>query len=1069
MAPLPPRTTMSSAAGFLAFRTPLLPLSAIERWSEGLTPGANASALGAARTRHALVRRLLDIYSQPEIREALFLASNSAYAGLHSIEHWSEAPDRLIQTLARYLLRMAARATPFGLFAGCSVATIGSATRLELPSRHAYRRYTRLDNDQLFNLSERLAREAKIRAHLQYVPNSSLYPLNGSWRYVEATYSGTARQFRLVRIERDNAVDAAIDASRDGASLAAVVRAVLASTTADEVSGDEAEAFVDELVDAQVLVSALSPVVTGAEPLDDLISQLSCLTVAEDVVVVLQKLKQDLKSIDSLPLGSATEAYRAAAASLESVNIRADVSRLFQVDLVKPASSSTVSKVVTDELARVVDLLHTVSAPPFDSFKRFKDDFVARYERRLVPLVEVLDDENGIGFERSAASGDDAPLLAGLAFPSSADGAAAPWSPRDTYLLSRLLRHLSASRGPLELSPGDITGLSRGNTAPLPDAFSVVACLAQRKDDPEDFTVHFRGAHGPSGARMLGRFCHADPELLERVRAHVDAEASRDPHAVYAEIVHLPTGRLGNVVARPLLRDFEIEYLGRSGLPRSSRIRVADLLVTVRDDRVILWSASLDRQIVPRMSTAHNFGRGHGLYKFLCALQGQHLSHSLSWSWRPFHELPFLPRVTAGRVIVARAQWRLDQAEIDRLTGALPDERMAVAQSWRASHQMPRHVAVVDDEQELVLDLDNVVCVDVMAGLAAGRQHLTLCEMVPELDSHAANGPEGQFLTEMVIPFTREGPPRARAPLTLRASSGTVSRPRAPGSSCQYLKLYCGHATLDNVLTEAVRPLISSDAVRAELDSWFYIRYADPGWHLRLRLFTKNDAFSATVMSTALTSFSRLVEEGVAWRLQVDTYEPEIERYGGAVAIGACEEAFSVDSEACLTLIEMLTDEERLASRWLVCLGSWHALLDDFGFDLPTKLAIAQGGLASFTRQFKADKLLARNIGDRFRIERATVEAFLNSDTRGDATLDAVTGVVRGRSEKMRPLAGSLRDVLMAPGATTSVNDVASSLLHMNANRLLRSNHAQHELVMYDFLARVYESQLARARGRGRR
>lgn len=1069
MAPVAPRTPMSGAAGFLAFRTPLLPFSVLDVWSEGLTPDTAPTAFHPAEARHALVRRLLDIYAQPEIREALFLASTSAYAGLSSIAHWSEIPDRLVHTLARYLLRMAGRATPFGLFAGCSVATIGSATRLELPPRSAYRRYTRLDNDQLFNLSERLAREITIRAQLQHVPNSSLYPLAGSWRYVEATYAGTARHFRLVRIERDGAVDAAIDASRGGASLAAVVGAVLAATAADGVSREDAEAFVDELVDAQVLVSALSPVVTGAEPLDDLISQLSSLSTAEDVVRVLRKLKQDLRSIDSLPLGSATPAYVAAAGSLESVNLRADVSRLFQVDLVKPASNNTLGRAVAEELARTVDLLHTISAPPADSFKRFKDDFVARYERRLVPLVEVLDDENGIGFDRSSASGDDAPLLAGLAFPSSAEAAASPWTPRDTFLLSRLLRHLSTSRGPLELSPSDITGLSRGNTAPLPDAFSVVALLARQSDDPEDFTVYLRGAHGPSGARMLGRFCHADPELLELVRAHLDAEASRDPQAVYAEVVHLPTGRLGNVVARPLLRDFEIEYLGRSGLPWSSRLGVTDLLVTVREDRVVLWSASLDRQVVPRMSTAHNFGRGHGLYKFLCALQGQHLSHSLSWSWRPLHELPFLPRVTAGRVILARAQWRLDQAELSRLRQAVPDGRFAVAQSWRATHHIPRHVAVVDDEQELVLDLDNVVCVDLIAGLVAGRQHLTLSELVPEQDSHAAHGPEGHFLTELVVPFAREGPPRARAPLSSMVSPGTVSRHRAPGSSCQYLKVYCGHATLDRLLTAAVRPLISLDSVRAELDSWFFIRYADPGWHLRLRLFTKNDAFSASVMSTALTSFSRLVDERVAWKLQVDTYEPELERYGGGAAMRACEEAFSLDSDACLALIELLTDADRLASRWLVCLGSWHALLDDFGFDLPTKLAAAQGGFASFIRQFKSDKLLTRTLGDRFRLERTTVEAFLNSDTRGDSILDSVTGILRSRSERMRPLAMSLRGLLAAPGATATVNDVASSLLHMNANRLLRSNHAQHEFVMYDFLTRVYDGQLARARGRGRR
>jgi len=39
----------------------------------------------------------------------------------------------------------------------------------------------------------------------------------------------------------------------------------------------------------------------------------------------------------------------------------------------------------------------------------------------------------------------------------------------------------------------------------------------------------------------------------------------------------------------------------------------------------------------------------------------------------------------------------------------------------------------------------------------------------------------------------------------------------------------------------------------------------------------------------------------------------------------------------------------------------------------------------------------------------------------------------------------------------------------MQANRLLRSAHRHQEFVLYDFLDRIYESQLGRAKGRGAR
>ncbi len=36
---------------------------------------------------------------------------------------------------------------------------------------------------------------------------------------------------------------------------------------------------------------------------------------------------------------------------------------------------------------------------------------------------------------------------------------------------------------------------------------------------------------------------------------------------------------------------------------------------------------------------------------------------------------------------------------------------------------------------------------------------------------------------------------------------------------------------------------------------------------------------------------------------------------------------------------------------------------------------------------------------------------------------------------------------------------IATGLLHMHANRLLRAAHREHELILYNFLARLYATQ----------
>ena len=93
---------------------------------------------------------------------------------------------------------------------------------------------------------------------------------------------------------------------------------------------------------------------------------------------------------------------------------------------------------------------------------------------------------------------------------------------------------------------------------PLPDACALMATLiaAQRPVAPRTVSARVLLHHvgGPSGANLLGRFCHADPDLLANVAEHLREEEALDPDAIFAEVVHLPEGRLGNVLLRPVLR-----------------------------------------------------------------------------------------------------------------------------------------------------------------------------------------------------------------------------------------------------------------------------------------------------------------------------------------------------------------------------------------------------------------------------------------------------------------------------------------------------------------------------------
>jgi thiopeptide-type bacteriocin biosynthesis protein len=1055
-------------AGFFAFRTALLPFDAWLDFSSALpeldADGTAHEASARAQHRAEIRRRLKIIVARPEIREALFVASPST---AQELSKWLANPDasdpRLEQTLIRYLERMSARSTPFGLFAGCSVGYVdGTIDGLEisLPAAAAYRRHSRLDNDHLFALTHHLGTQPAVRDALVYEPNSSLYHLAGRWRYVYAAFIGVGRRDSLVALESTEFLTKTIERARSGASVQALVDYIVSIDADGDITPADARDYVHELIDQQVLVSSLSPTVTGAEPLTDIITQLesSGAPALTEVGTVLATVRQRLADIDATPVGLDCERYREIEHLIADLGAAVDPSRLFQVDLVKPREQARCGQQVVQEISRAIEILCTIRSEWPDPMSTFIDQFTARYESREVPLVEVLDEESGIGFDRSVApNAENAPLLRGL--PEMNQSRDATWKPRDVYLLSRLESLWATGARVLELSEKDIARLSSPRKATLPDTFCADVTVGAANDG--DFSVFVRHVSGPSGANIMGRFCHADPELYDRVIELIAVEQSFQPDAVFAEVVHLPDGRIGNVLARPPLRQFEIVYLGRSGVAEANRIPISDLLVSIVDGQVVLRSAKLQRRVLPRLTTMHNFSRGLGIYRFLCNLQRQ---SNLLWHWGALEYASFLPRVTHGRIVLSRARWRVHDDLAASITRGPLEPRVAALRAWGQAQALPRFVVLMDADNELLLDFENLLSIEAFLHVVKNRPDFKVAEVFPEPDGLVVRGPEGRFVHELILPFTataRDTPVKSRVD---QAVHPQIQRTFAPGSEWLYAKFYAGTANVDALLSTVIGPLTSTETADRVVSRWFFVRYGDPEWHLRVRLHGDPDQLRSRTLAR-LTDMARDALQSSVWKVQIDTYEREIERYGGDVGIVLSEEIFWHDSEAVLAILESLPDED---ARWRICARSLDLLLSDLGFPIEHKLELVKTMRQGLRDRFAQGEAVERLLGSRFRTERKALDELFDAAQESGHPYAAAIAELRKRSERVLPVVDALRRHELAGALSISVQGLAGSYLHMHANRLLRSAHVHQEFVLYDFLARIYESQLARARGRGR-
>jgi thiopeptide-type bacteriocin biosynthesis protein len=472
------------------------------------------------------------------------------------------------------------------------------------------------------------------------------------------------------------------------------------------------------------------------------------------------------------------------------------------------------------------------------------------------------------------------------------------------------------------------------------------------------------------------------------------------------------------------------------------------------------------------MTTAHNYSaRSLTVYRFLCSHANQHAGGAY-WSWGAMTDFPFLPRVRHGKLILDRAQWKLTAKDLEPLAPAIKAGKAATLKAMaelRARLALPRWVVLADADNELPIDLDNALMVDSAAHLLKSRPSATLFELLPAADQLVARGPEGAFAHELVVLLAREAPQLARgsSPSLTSVPASTPARRFLPGDEWLYVKLYTGTATADTLLREHIAPVVERAVAEGIASSWFFLRYGDPDWHVRLRFRGDPARLSGELLPLLHAALAPASERGLMWKLVVDTYEREVERYGGADGVELAEELFHADSTACLNIISSCEGDAGSDAAWRCAVYGIDRLMTDLGFSLEAKHAAMTSARDAFGAEVGMNTALQKQLGDKYRKHGKELAAFLAADDSDpDHPFAPALVAFAQRSNQLRPLGARLAALAASGRLSTSVTDLVQSYIHMHVNRLIRSSQRLHELVLYDLLRRYYDGLIARGRSR---
>src|SRR6056297_863200 len=999
--------------------------------------------------------QLIELTQEPLVREALYIASRGFYerlpAGRSGLSD-KEATNALY-TLYKYIARMSYRPTPFGLSAGVSFLSIEDEGDIRVAPQEVWRKYAQLDAGVATKIASAIVSAKGLDHALPLRRNDSLVD-KGKYVYFyqrEAAPAGHS-SYKYSRAEIDPPLRFVLAFPYEVLSVATLTEAL---SEHFEVSTADATAYVMELHQEDILASP------GLELIGiDKLRGLSKFEIDQQIDELLSILRRQIDDIQRSEFGNLRpyQKLQSSVSSFLGEDVKANCAQVDLYDQIKP---NTLCRRDADALKNLGCVALSIGLTANDSLSLFKAAFVGRYQDARVPLAIALDPQDGIEWD-----------LAGEKLPSvinnlprdrlSQDSEpTARIHPKIGLIYRKFLFARQAEGIEIEFSDREIAELSSHNSlsAPSPESLGVLASIY---DHCGSRTYWLRELITGNPYGLLGRFAGGSSELCRKMVDLSYSDRGRGGEGpLEAEIVHIPQSHLGNIAGRPRFHNLEIRLLAPDFSNDQSAINLSDLLVSIVGGRVRLESKRLGREISPIVRNAHNFYGGGNLrlYRFLClvATEVHGLSGNLGIS-PLLNILGFTPRIRYRDYILSPARWKLKRDDIQLLHEFSQKQfDIAFLERLRDHFQLPRDILIADGDHRLPLNLDTSLCQEILLREIRSRSELLLEEMVPDPDHVSVIADESglRYQNETYCVFRKSDFPRNRGEIGVeRAPHKSVDlQPYFSARPCTewaYFKVYIQSARQDRFL-QSIWPFIESN--RSTFEDWHFLRYRDDETHLRIRFrFKPTQGSHARMLDETMKAFSNSSEMPLGAKVVIDTYQKEVQRYGGISALQTCERIFTIDSDAIMKALASIPDFEQ---RILFATAGAYDVTRDL-LDQSAALKMCLTASESYQSEFGVSSPGRKYIGKVFRDLEPRLK-IIRMTERAPLSGGAWYAHLDERREKMQAPLHDLRIQQGRDSLTRNSDRICISLIHMWVNRIFPVNPRLHELFVWEFVRRIID------------
>ncbi len=1004
--------------------------------------------------------QIQEIFAKKENREALFLGSPNIYKAMTLWEKGElfqkeEELKNLKGSLYKYASRLANRATPFGMFATVASAQMTNESNMNIGKSELVR-FTKFDMYFLAIFLPEITKNESIRSVLKFYTNNSAYEVFDKYRYVEYYYKNHVRFHKISEVEKTDYLSLIYTEAKKGIQYNDLVQLLIS----DDISKDDASEFISKLIENQFIVSELEFTVTGQDYFEKLLNVLEedrfDFYEAHVIKNLVNTLKDKINDLDKNCINDSQCYYEIHDFLTAQLGNEIDITKLFQVDTSRKIDNGSIGFKTLKAVRAAVTALNKLSSyHENDTLKEFKKNFQERYEEYEQPLIKVLDPDLGIGY--GSKSGAKTPLVDNLLLMRNySEERKFSMDFKKTFLFKKLLEAHKNNWQSVEITDDEIKSFGEDERL-YPFTFSVFTNIFTENGKEK---VNLKSVSGPTANGLIGRFTHLDPQIFALSNEITEIEKNLSPDKIVAEIVHLPQARTGNILYRSFQREYEIPYLANASVDQEHQILIEDLLVSVKNNKVILRSKKLNKEIIPRLSNAHNYSSNAlPIYHFLCDIQNQE-SSGFAFSWGALQsEFDFLPRVSYKDIIFSRATWNINKKDIDDLLANDESNAVKVIRAFRKSRNIPNLIYITQGDNEVLINFENDLSCIVFYNMLKGERFLQLKEFLFKEDCITET-----YCNEVVLIAYKNLPENQEQNIQkdlhqLKNINYDVKKSFSMGEKWLYYKFYCGERAGEEILNKVISPLVAELEQKKIAEKWFFIRYYDAqGPHLRFRVLLKDLNLFTDCINTVKKFILPFEVNNVIWKTQTDTYLRELQRYGFD-SIEATETLFYNDSLSTLEFVDMIEGDEGEKVRWLYSLLSMDHFLNDFGFSFEKRMQLFNVAKTNFGKEFNRSGKLNKQINEYHATHEIEIENFLSRENTHEDYFP-IWEVLMRRSKANEEAVSFILNKNQENALKVPLEDLILSYLHMICNRIFISKQRVHEMVVYDFMYKYYNKKL---------